>query len=56
MPSTSSHLAARDGRKTRVRFGIAMEPSAPMPEFLVNRARKKVLQAATEGLRGRSWC
>jgi hypothetical protein len=39
--------------KTRVRFEITLEPSAPLPEFLVNRARKKVLNAATEGLRRR---
>ena len=38
---------------TRVRFEITLEPSAPLPEFLVNRARKKVLYAATEGLRKR---
>ena len=37
--------------KTRVRFDITVEPSAPLPEFLVSRARKKVLQAAMEGLR-----
>jgi hypothetical protein len=39
--------------KTRVRFDITLEPSVPIPEFLVNRARKKVLYAATEGLRRR---
>ncbi|MGH3634033.1 SRPBCC family protein [Mycobacterium sp.] len=39
--------------KTRVRFDITLEPSAPLPEFLVNRARKKILDAATEGLRRR---
>ena len=39
--------------KTRVRFGITVEPSAPLPEFLVNRARKKILYAALEGLRRR---
>ncbi|MEZ0363761.1 SRPBCC family protein [Mycobacterium sp. pUA109] len=39
--------------KTRVRFTITLEPSAPLPEFLVNRGRKKVLNAATEGLRRR---
>jgi uncharacterized protein YndB with AHSA1/START domain len=39
--------------RTRVRFEITLEPSAPIPEFLVNRARKKVLYAATEGLRRR---
>jgi hypothetical protein len=39
--------------RTRVRFEITLEPSAPIPEFLVNRARKKVLYAACEGLRHR---
>jgi hypothetical protein len=42
----------REGEnRTRVRFEITLEPSAPLPEFLVNRARKKVLSSATEGLR-----
>ncbi len=41
------------GDKTRVRFDITLEPSAPVPEFLVKRARKAVLAAATEGLRKR---
>jgi hypothetical protein len=36
-----------------VRFDITIEPSAPIPEFLIKRARKSVLQAATEGLRMR---
>ena len=39
--------------KTRVRFDIRLEASAALPEFLVNRARKKILSAATEGLRKR---
>ncbi|KAA8969997.1 SRPBCC family protein [Mycobacterium sp.] len=39
--------------KTRVRFDITWEPSAPLPEFLIKRARKTVLNAATEGLRRR---
>lgn len=39
--------------KTSVRFAITLEPSAPLPEFLVNRARKQVLKAATDGLRRR---
>jgi hypothetical protein len=38
---------------TRVRFCITIELSAPVPEFMINRARKKVLYAATEGLRQR---
>ncbi|MCV6984512.1 SRPBCC family protein [Mycobacterium shinjukuense] len=39
--------------KTRVRFTLTVEPSAPLPEFWVNKARKKILHAATEGLRKR---
>ncbi|WP_208859293.1 SRPBCC family protein [Mycobacterium europaeum] len=39
--------------KTRVRFAITVEPFAPLPEFWVNRARKKILHAALEGLRNR---
>ena len=42
----------REGENsTRLRFDITLEPSAPLPEFLVNRARKRVLQSATDGLR-----
>ena len=39
--------------KTRVRFTITLEPSVPLPQFLVDRGRKKVLNAATGGLRRR---
>jgi len=39
--------------KTRVRFTITVEPSAPLPEFWVRIARKKILHAALEGLRKR---
>jgi len=39
--------------RSRVRFDITVEPSAPLPEFLINRARKKILYAALEGLRKR---
>ncbi len=42
----------REGEdRTRLRFCITLEPSAPLPEFMVNRARKRVLQSATDGLR-----
>lgn len=44
----------REGEdRTRVRFAITVEPSAPLPEFWVKRARKKILHAALEGLRER---
>ncbi len=36
---------------TRVRFDITVEPSGPIPDFVVKRAAKIVLDAATEGLR-----
>lgn len=39
--------------KTRVCFSITLEPSAPLPAFLVERGRQKVLKSATEGLRRR---
>jgi uncharacterized protein YndB with AHSA1/START domain len=39
--------------KTRVRFDITVEPSGPIPAFIVKRASKMVLDAATEGLRKR---
>jgi hypothetical protein len=37
--------------KARVRFDVTVEPSGPIPGFVVKRATKIVLDAATEGLR-----
>ena len=37
--------------KSRVRFDITVEPSGPIPAFIVKRASKIVLDAATAGLR-----
>ncbi|EUA07580.1 hypothetical protein I546_5256 [Mycobacterium kansasii 732] len=34
-----------------MRFTLTVEPSAPLPEFWIKRARKKILHAALEGLR-----
>jgi hypothetical protein len=42
-----------EGDKTRVRFDVIVDPSAPIPQFLVKRAKKIVLHSATEGLRAR---
>ena len=39
--------------RTRVRFDIILELGAPVPEFLVKRAKKMVLDVATEKLRER---
>jgi Polyketide cyclase / dehydrase and lipid transport len=37
--------------KTRVRFDITVEPTGPIPAFVVRRASEIVLDAATNGLR-----
>jgi uncharacterized protein YndB with AHSA1/START domain len=37
--------------KSRVRFDITVEPAGPIPAFVVKRATKIVLDAATDGLR-----
>lgn len=37
--------------KSRVRFDITVEPAGPIPAFIVKRASKAALEAATEGLR-----
>jgi hypothetical protein len=37
--------------KSRVRFDITVEPAGPIPAFVVKRATKMVLDAATDGLR-----
>jgi hypothetical protein len=37
--------------KSRVRFDITVEPSGPIPAFVVKRASKAVLDATTKGLR-----
>ena len=39
--------------KTRVRFDIILDLAAPIPEFLIKRAKKIVLDVATESLRRR---
>ncbi|BBZ47820.1 SRPBCC family protein [Mycobacterium parmense] len=47
------NLIRESDDKTRVRFTLTVEPSAPLPEFWVSRARKKILRSALEGLRDR---
>lgn len=39
--------------RTRVRFDIVIDLAAPVPEFLLRRAKKMVLDVATENLRQR---
>ena len=39
--------------RTRVRFDIILDLAAPVPQFLIRRAKKIVLDVATESLRKR---
>ena len=47
------NLTREGDDKTRVRFDIIMDLAAPIPEFLIRRAKKIVLDVATESLRKR---
>jgi Polyketide cyclase / dehydrase and lipid transport len=47
------NLTPEGDNKTRVRFDIIMDLHAPIPEFLIKRAKKIVLDVATERLRRR---
>ncbi|MUL50017.1 SRPBCC family protein [Mycobacterium sp. CBMA293] len=49
----AEYKLTREGDQTRVRFDIIVDLVAPIPEFLVRRARKLVLDAAVDRLRGR---
>ena len=39
--------------KTRVRFDVTVEPSGPIPGFIVRRASEQILDAAAKGLQKR---
>ncbi|MGX9788092.1 SRPBCC family protein [Mycobacterium sp. MMS18-G62] len=47
------NLTPEGDDKTRVRFDIIMDLAAPIPEFIIKRAKKIVLDVATESLRRR---
>ena len=40
-----------DGDKTKVRFEITVDPSVPLPGFVLKRAMKGAMETATDGLR-----
>lgn len=42
-----------EGEMTRVRFDITVDPSAPVPRFLLKRAKSIVLDTAIDRLRSR---
>jgi hypothetical protein len=39
------------GDKTKVRFEITVDPSVPLPGFLLKRTMKGAMETATDGLR-----
>lgn len=43
----------REGDRTRVRFDLIVDLAAPIPEFLLRRAKKLVLESAVDRLRTR---
>jgi hypothetical protein len=45
------HVLPEGVDQSRVRFDITVDPSGPVPAFIVKRATKMVLDATTEGLR-----
>ncbi|SEH63547.1 Polyketide cyclase / dehydrase and lipid transport [Mycolicibacterium rutilum] len=47
------NLTAIGEDRTRVRFDIVIDLAAPIPEFLLRRAKRMVLDVATENLRRR---
>ena len=47
------NLTPEGENKTRVRFDIIMDLAAPVPGFLIKRAKKMVLDVATDRLRER---
>ena len=47
------HVLPEGVDQCRVRFDVTVDPSGPVPGFIVKRATKLVLDAATEGLRRR---
>jgi hypothetical protein len=42
-----------DGDNTHVRFDITVDPTVPLPSFLIKRGAKGLLETATTGLRDR---
>lgn len=47
----ASYTLTPDGDKTKVRFGITIDLSVPLPGFILKRTMKGGVETATEGLR-----
>ena len=47
----AKYTLTADGDKTKVRFDMAIDPSVPIPGFLLKRTLKGGMETATDGLR-----
>jgi len=47
----ATYTLTPEGDKTRVKFEIRVDPSVPLPGFVLKRAVKGSIDTATEGLR-----
>ena len=47
----ASYTLTPDGDKTKVRFDISVDPSIPMPGFVIKRTMKGAMETATDGLK-----
>jgi ribosome-associated toxin RatA of RatAB toxin-antitoxin module len=47
----AKYTLTREGDKTKVRFELTVDPSVPLPGFILKRAIKGAMETATDGLR-----
>jgi ribosome-associated toxin RatA of RatAB toxin-antitoxin module len=47
----ASYTLIPDGKSTRVRFDLTVDPAIPIPGFLLKRTLKGAMETATDGLR-----
>lgn len=47
----AGYTLTSDGGKTKVRFDLKVDPSVPIPGFLLKRTLKGAMETATDGLR-----
>jgi len=48
---TGRYTLTPDGDSTRVRFELMVDPTVPLPGFLIKRGAKGLMETATKGLR-----
>lgn len=47
------YILTPDGDRTKVRFELTVDPTVPLPRFLVKKGAKGLMETATDGLRKR---